>query len=571
MKKGRSYITISILCFLIVLTWGYLEYQNRQITHGITTLEGAWFFSLNDTVTENQPGENLAAFIFPHISKGDVAVFERKFLEKDKENQIIAFDTWHMLTKVFLEEELLYSWGEEYNEKGQMLGAARHNISLPDTFYGKTLRIELTATEDKPMPYLTSVGYFEGSNENAFWFNRPITLLLIGIFFVFLGVVIHFISTIFVIKGKQFLEPLSLGMSIILTGIYILSRGFFLQLLINDPQVYNAVEYGSLFLIPVPLLSYWFFDAKECKVQFARIFYYVILSLTILFAIGTLILNFTTSIHLCQVLTFYYLLVLGVAVSIGLLIRFRDKETGVLRRKIYLFGICAFILGAILSIIAFSLCYNPFVAGLLRLWQWYNYILPFSMCVLVLFFIMAFYLEVKQILNNSYQSEFLNYVAYYDALTQLHNRRSFEEDMEKLQSVSAYGIISIDLNGLKQINDTLGHLTGDTMLKDFGELFLKCCGNNVRAYRIGGDEFAAIVVGEGEAYCGELVAKINREIEICNLRQNTYSLSAACGIALSREGEKAADILELADQRMYENKRAMKEENHGEVFNYRRV
>lgn len=559
--KKKSYLSIILLCSIVVLLFLYLAAQNHGSMKTVERLEGGWTFSLNDSLSSAQPADTLSSYIFPDVKKGDVITLSRTIHESDAKDHMIAFDTWHTVTNVYLDGALLYTYGNEYAQKEQMFGNVRHYIDLPSDYTGKTLSLELTATEVNPMPYLTSVAYYEPSNDAVFWFNRPLILLFLGMFFVFLGIIIAFISCIFTSYKNISFEQLMLGICIILTGIYILSRGNFIQVLITDPVIYNAIEYVSLILLPLPMLLYWYHDAVTCPKSGVRAGYYICVVSNCIFTAVSVLLNFTTSIHLCQLLPLFYVLVLFVAIIVVLLIKYQDKSASNIKKKIYILGICSFLAGAILSIIAFRLCYNVYMAEKLELWKWYNYILPFAMCVLVIFFFMAFFIDMKQILENNYRNEFLKYIAYSDAMTKLYNRRRFEEDIENLlqnPDTGIYGIISIDINNLKKVNDNLGHSAGDMMLVSFSRILSLACVGAASAYRLGGDEFAVLATHNPETECPNILKRMQEAIDLFNEESHPFTLSAAYGMSTSLEASDPQAILELADTRMYENKKRMK-------------
>lgn len=560
--KIKSYLTILLLCCAAALLLGYIGVQNTVSKQNIATLEGGWSFSVNGTQADVQPGDTLSAYIFPTVLKGDEVTLSRSFSEMDEPYRMLAFDTWHCVTEVSLNGRALYTWGENYAQNGQMLGAMRHLVPLPDTYSGGTLTITLTATEDNPLPYLTSVAYYAADDPSILWFNRPPSLLFLGAFFIFLGIIIAFIACTFVTYRHVSFEQLMLGLCVVMTGIYILARGNFISLLIPDPLLYNAIEYVSLFLLPVPLLLYWLEPALACRYLAVRASYYICLTLNCLFILSAIPLNFTTGIHLCQLLPLYYVLVLLVVIIVFVLIYFQDRTADVLRKKAHILGIGAFIVGSILSIVAFRLCYNPFIANTFQLFKWYNYILPASMCTFVVFLSLSFILDMKLLLENNFRHDFLQYAAYSDVLTQLFNRRSFNEDMERLdeaQNTRTYGIISIDVNDLKHINDTLGHSAGDRMLESFSKLLTAVCGETVKAYRLGGDEFAAVVTEQPATRCADIQTKLQSAVDEFNRAEShAFHLSAAYGVATSEEAHAFSAVLELADQRMYQKKKEMK-------------
>ena len=87
-------------------------------------------------------------------------------------------------------------------------------------------------------------------------------------------------------------------------------------------------------------------------------------------------------------------------------------------------------------------------------------------------------------------------ISMTDELTRLYNRRCYEEDLNAYRSDELPGdlvLFSVDVNGLKRINDTKGHAAGDELIKGAAECLVLSVGNNGKAYRTGGDEFIAVL------------------------------------------------------------------------------
>ncbi len=91
--------------------------------------------------------------------------------------------------------------------------------------------------------------------------------------------------------------------------------------------------------------------------------------------------------------------------------------------------------------------------------------------------------------------ETLKYQSFHDSLTDLYNRAYFEEELQRLTNSRDYLItmISTDINGLKLINDTIGHQKGDQLLKAAASVLKESLRNSDMLARIGGDEFFAIL------------------------------------------------------------------------------
>lgn len=134
-----------------------------------------------------------------------------------------------------------------------------------------------------------------------------------------------------------------------------------------------------------------------------------------------------------------------------------------------------------------------------------------------------------------------------DSLTKLLNRLSFFEDCGKFgASVSAVG--SADMNGLKRLNDVVGHEAGDKALMEIGRILEDLGGKNILTYRVGGDEFSLLFLRQDE----ETVSKV---METLKERVSAKGYSVSTGYAM-RGGKYASvqDLIRWADESMYANK-----------------
>ena len=125
--------------------------------------------------------------------------------------------------------------------------------------------------------------------------------------------------------------------------------------------------------------------------------------------------------------------------------------------------------------------------------------------------------------------EKLRYLSQTDMLTGLYNRYSFEEKMKELnhEKYHPLGIIMGDVNGLRIINDTFGHLEGDTLLKEIAKVLKDSCSEKGHVFRWGGDEFMILVPKCDESNCEKIIKKI---INNCNKSNYDYmQLSVALG------------------------------------------
>jgi diguanylate cyclase (GGDEF)-like protein len=147
-----------------------------------------------------------------------------------------------------------------------------------------------------------------------------------------------------------------------------------------------------------------------------------------------------------------------------------------------------------------------------------------------------------------------------DELTGLGNRRSFFEDgLAKLASLNEpqkLVVLVIDLDGFKEVNDSLGHTCGDELLDVVGARFQSRLTNRGSIARIGGDEFATSCVvtsiEEGVTIAGELNATLDKPISLDGV---TVRIGASIGVAIAPlHGSSPADLLRSADVAMYNAK-----------------
>ena len=141
-----------------------------------------------------------------------------------------------------------------------------------------------------------------------------------------------------------------------------------------------------------------------------------------------------------------------------------------------------------------------------------------------------------------------------DPLTKLLTRQAFYEDCARYaSSISAVG--SVDMNGLKTLNDTQGHEKGDEALKAIGSALDTLSSRNLLVYRIGGDEFALLFLRQEEPAVRDALERLKTLTE-----EAGYTVSA--GYAMRHEGkETVKELLRLSDEQMYEEKAAFYRKN----------
>ena len=157
--------------------------------------------------------------------------------------------------------------------------------------------------------------------------------------------------------------------------------------------------------------------------------------------------------------------------------------------------------------------------------------------------------------------ERLRKLAYEDELTGVGNLRAFrEEAVRRIGLGKRFGVLYLDLDQFKAVNDRYGHLAGDRVLREVAVVLRNAALPAAHAYRLGGDEFALIVPAAGET--SMVLLKLQREFDIAKrVRIGSIAVSASMGSArFPEDGRTATELIDAADRRMYADKARRKEE-----------
>lgn len=154
---------------------------------------------------------------------------------------------------------------------------------------------------------------------------------------------------------------------------------------------------------------------------------------------------------------------------------------------------------------------------------------------------------------------YLEYLGKHDVLTKLRNRSFYVDELNRLERKGPYPVtvIMADLNGLKRVNDQLGHAAGDALLRRAGEVLAKAMEVPFVAARIGGDEFAVLLPGTDERGGATMIETIRQLVELNNQFYPGTPLSFSMGAATVQRGERLEAGVQRADLLMYEDKRAL--------------
>lgn len=164
-------------------------------------------------------------------------------------------------------------------------------------------------------------------------------------------------------------------------------------------------------------------------------------------------------------------------------------------------------------------------------------------------------IQGQDITNKKIEEENLIYLGYHDYLTDLYNRRFFEEEIKRIDIKRnlPLAIAMGDVNGLKLINDSFGHEVGDEILKKVATVIKKGCRDEDIVARLGGGEFAILFPktnsSETEKHIERIKDLLSKE------KAGSINISVSFGYEVKEEtGEKVHDVLKNAEEHMYRHK-----------------
>lgn len=433
---------------------------------------------------------------------------------------------------------------------GESYGMYIHMIVIPPNAEEVTLYLH-SIYEFKPVCVgnlaIEDAGMFMGDlyHENLPGFVFCLLIVLFGA----LMLVIGFIE--YGAGNRDALQFFSLGTFVVLIGVWSSNDTLILQIFTQRPELIRFIIYLCIIFVPYPPVSFIanITNRKDTALR------YVMLFLVMLNFIVTMALSLLELSDIRRMLCFSHAnVIIAIVILVYLLataVRHREIDKRML--NMILIGMGAVIVGALLDIIRFQLFPSGIYTSSL-----YTRIGVFIFIVMVGLHLLR---ERRREAVERGQAELMKIMAYTDGLTELANRAAFHErEKEIADEGRACHIVQLDVNLLKQVNDVYGHAEGDRHIVSAAHAIRDSFAGIGTAYRTGGDEFIVIV----EDVDGDGVAQALEGLEQAAATYNENErppvpLQIAYGFARYQpEAMKLKEAEKLADERMYEKKKAMK-------------
>ncbi|WP_026507416.1 GGDEF domain-containing protein [Butyrivibrio sp. MC2013] len=414
---------------------------------------------------------------------------------------------------------------------------------------GHRLTITMLLTEDDvefPIDYVLYGDYIDILKS---FIQSKISILFGASFLCIFGVVFLLIALIFAARNYGFAAHIVSAAICLSFGLWLLEYQLLICLFYQQP-FFDNLAYTLVFtLIPLCLVLLGLITGTLKRRRFVFAILFVIfydLILVIGRYEGMTPQTVTTGVAALYIISSIFMLVIEA--------RFVLSKRRTESIYVQLFGLASLNISLIITSIYYS--------GRLMSAKTISTSLDVALVVGASFFVvsrmLAYVFSLTDSVSAHQQEQTLSKLAYMDSLTGLPNRTTCDRVfMELDDSDLDYMIMSLDLNGLKVLNDSLGHAVGDRLIKDFADALNICFPDPAFRSRIGGDEFV-VVMSEfpGESYLASRIDRLKKLLDEKS-KDTGFDYSAAYGCCFRHELKNASshDVYMKADERMYINKR----------------
>ena len=561
-KIHKQYVFVTSISVVVILLL-FVIFLGVVRTNGVSPQQER--FDKGWTVTykgEKTPIVSLKNFTFPkRLMNGDTLILEGSVPANSSiAHPVFRLKTNHCSVEVFENGISLY----EYGKDSDFPGSGYHYVYLNPSEVQK-LKVVLVEKVDNRIIHISNYSLLPGKYALSDYSSRHIFALVIGIFLILFGGIAVLIGAIMRVYGVNYFRLLMIGVLSFTFGVWTMCYTKLIQLVSFNLTINTTLEYLCLYFSPLPFtLLLWNMQRTHLGRQKTLVMKFLV-AYEIVFLVLTSSLHFSGLCDFPKTLVFFHASVFAgliYFVFAGILYNKKMDMSG----KILTRGVLFFAIFVVADLIRFNIA--RFVAVDIPLLEstW----TPVGMLGFVLLLVQSYIVYLIYILEDRAEKGILATMAYLDALTGLYNRAKCQQIFEILdKNFGDYAIISIDMNGLKTVNDKYGHNEGDRLIKTFAEVFKETFTGVGTAIRVGGDEFMAIVRSEHVADVNDAISNM-KDLEKERSEKLPVPLEVAYGVAYKHEFLKhgfseieeanieAEKVYHLADERMYAMKASMK-------------
>lgn len=553
-KKNKF---IAILYFLGIIAIPLIMLIISSTKQGHIT-KPETYISISNALTLDQEGtlpishKKLGEYMDPEI--GWLSIYYQ--LPEIHSEESLIYRSKDIYTRVLIDGQLIYEpsvyESPLYNESP---GNIWNIVPITHDYSRKQLEIQIGMVYDTNTLTFDTLFFGNSTDFVLDYLKRyqwalavSLVMMIVGIFFM----IYDFLPTHGKIKKNH--SILWIGLFAFLVGIWSLLETNLLQFWVHDVRMLQLVNNMTTLTLGMPILLYLNSEYEIFKYRIMRILAYI--------NVGYLLLCF--ALHYSGILSIHHTLngghILMMLSDVVLLIwaiytmkKYKKENKPILSCSLQLIGI--------FSMWVFGIAEYTIVvqedridrAGLLRI----------GMLLLCIFLAISSQIETSKVIERGLKYNIVKELAYSDGLTGVGNRTSYLEQLEQYTSNDTIGIVFLDINNLKIVNDTLGHESGDELIIASANIIQDSFGQFGNIYRIGGDEFCVLMKDKDPKTKYKLGLETFEQLinEANKTKQYPYVIQIAHGFSIceSATRKKIEEAVSKADSKMYKNKKEQKE------------
>ncbi|WP_081657049.1 GGDEF domain-containing protein [Pseudobutyrivibrio ruminis] len=562
--KTKKIIILPILFSFIIVFIAVFggSWLNTSSATAITNIDSGWFIRRG-----NQTIDNVVLTEYPiGNSRRGERIVATNYVTVITNATTLMFLSNLMAVDVSLDGKVIDTYGHDFLASGSFIPKRYNMITLDTTPGMHEITIEYTIGDDRSVYHFFPVYIGQKGDLMKSFFSHNRVSIFIGSFLIVYACV-FFSLWIYLMLTKRPALQIYIGADFsMILGCFILARNNVLCFLGAHELLFSMMEYLSFYFIPLAF-SVLLYSIRP-SVANTRQRFFILINIAI--PIIILSLHFAKVIYINRFLFFVgFIGTIEICILLPALItdaikqrkERRDFESIIGDDSDYyiVLGIIIMLVSGLLELVlVYCLTVNQSVVEpklLLSIDFLELGMLIFMTCHFVFYFLSSI-----NHMSVNYVKARLEDMAYTDSLTGLRNRTALNQFYSMLKG--NYVIVSIDLDGLKEVNDNLGHLEGDRMIRVFARLLTYNFEDADIIARTGGDEFVIVRKNTSAYNCNRCINMLLKEIELFNANDEKIQLSASIGFAFSSEVNtgRYQDVFYLADNRMYEMKEAHYEE-----------
>ncbi len=489
------------------------------------------------------------AFDLPVVFPGKQNLQIEKQLPKNSDGKYLYFFTSDQSVCVFVDDDLVYEYGTSVDSSSNPFASetvdAWHEIRIKKEYEGKTIKFFFTYPYDWHAGhifkiYLSKPRCFFRNLVRTYWFG-----LLFSFFCLLSFVLLISFSPIFKKRLGKYGPIMYIAFYALIASFWFICDNKFFIFLFPYPSFLAGVSIVCLMLIDMPALLY----ATKIKYLTCIKFVKAFVSVKIIVGIVVIILE------ICSIIDIYaYRNVVHVYMYVSTIVFFISLGIGIFhsRRKdlrgtfyVYLAVVAVSSIDMFIYVLnqeAYSANYSSFAA---------------SVCIALLF---SYALEnLHSLVDENKKANMYKNMASQDFMTGTKNKSAFLRDIDKLILSPRIGVLTVDINELKLINDKYGHEKGDEAVVFVADLLKDMFANIGECYRSGTDEFTVIINDCLVLNLYDLLKDFLLTMSIKS-RDLSYPISVAVGSAIfdPKIDSRFKDTVKRAKDKMKKNKNSQK-------------